>query len=110
MTPDIQAAIARDKRLQALTLSIDAQHELQESRPLRVVLEHLKIDAEQAMREFAEANPADTQKIMGLQARVYRATKFVDILERIRQSGQLAQESLAEDDRRRDMREQMGEE
>lgn len=95
----IEAAKARDKRLRDIEASIDVETALRAGGPLRAVMELLRYESDKAMEDFAIVNPADTQAVIGIQARVVCFTAVLGKLNFILQRGQAAEQSLRAEDR-----------
>lgn len=99
LTPeDLDRIKARDVRFRHLELGIEVEAGLRDSGPLQVMMERLRSDADAAMIEFATANPADTQTMIGLQARVFRFTYLLETLNGIVAAGHYAEAALTAED------------
>jgi hypothetical protein len=99
LTSDELAAVQeRDRRFAAINLGIEVEAELRDGRPLRLLMERLREDADEAMNEFATANPAKTDEIIGLQARVFRFRYIFDTLNAILTRGQVAEAAVRGED------------
>lgn len=94
----IEAVKARDARFRTLELGIEVEAGLREGNPLRILMERLRADADEAMTEFATANPADTAALIGLQARVFRFRYLEETLDAILARGRHAEASLTAED------------
>ena len=99
MTPEeIEAIAAHDARVRTVQLSIEIETELRRGNGLHLLMAALRADADKAMAEFARANPANTQEIIGLQARVHCFQYALDTFSVILQRGQAAEDQLRGED------------
>ena len=94
----LEAVQARDRRFAAIHLGIEVEELLRQGRPLHLLMEKLRTDADAAMKDFAEVNPADISAVIGLQARVFRFQYLFDTLNAILTRGQLAEEAVRGED------------
>lgn len=95
---DLERIKARDNRFRQLDLGIEVEAGLRDSRPLQVLMERLRADADRAMVDFATANPADIHLITGLQARVFRFSFALETLSEIIAAGRYAETALTAED------------
>ena len=94
----IEAAKARDIRLRYLDLGLEVEAELRRGGALNALLETLKRDGADAMREFAYADLGDHGLVMSLQARAYRYQITFDSLNGFLVRGQQAAAAIQEED------------
>lgn len=94
----IERRKALDGRLKAVDIMLQIEQEMRDSISLKMILAAAAEDAEKAMEELAEVDPTDTKKIIACQARVYRAKFISQTLGGYIQTGQLAENSLRQDD------------
>lgn len=94
----IEAAKARDARLRIIELAIDVEAEIQKSPTLRLLLDRARKESAAALEALATINPADTLRIIELQAAVYRARSVGRLIGEIIEAGRRAETSIREDD------------
>jgi len=94
----IEQVKARSTKLQVIDRMLKLEAELRSSEGLLAAIAFANAQKEEAVVEFANANPADTKEIMRLQAAVYRATTLAGIIDAIIQAGKEAEASLTEED------------
>lgn len=94
----VQDAMREDQRLRMFELSLQAGEYIREGAPLFAVMRKLRKDADEAMAEFAFVNPADVLKIQDLQARTFRYIVARQTFDYILMEGQLAVQSLRDED------------
>lgn len=94
----MEEAMRRDERLRDIDFGSEVEAGLREGRPLFFLLSKLREDADDAMQIFATVNPADTNLIMGLQARVFRFRYLFDTLDAIVTRGRTAQRQVMAED------------
>ena len=70
---NIERLKQQDERFRDLDLRLLIEKELRESVALKLIREVAGEQAEQALEALSEVDPTDTQKIIRLQATVYRA-------------------------------------
>ena len=101
-TPDmleqVEAAKARDLRFRFLDLGLEVEAGLREGNVLSALMETLKRDGADAMREFAYADLGDHERVMTLQARAYRFQFTLDTLNGFLTRGHDAARSIYEED------------
>ena len=95
---EIEAARSRDRRFAAIDLGLQVEIGLRDNRPLQILMERLRADADVAMRDFSTANPADFAAIGGLQARVFRFMYIFDTMNAILAAGQNAEREVRLED------------
>ena len=105
LPPILDAAQARDARFRTLDLGIEVEAALRAGRPLKILMDRLGADADEAMREFATTNPADTLRITDLQARVFRFTYTLETLNGILSAGRAAEQAVIAEDAAEDLAE-----
>lgn len=84
----------QDERIAKIKLELQVGDELRTSVTLKTLLQLLQSDAEAAMLEFVVTNPADINKIIDLQSRVYAEVYIHKMLRRIRESGREAEAAI----------------
>lgn len=104
----MDAIRARDARFRAIELGLEVEIGLRDNRPLQVLMERLRTDADAAMIEFGTVNPADVPAVIGLQARVYRFTVALETFNAILAAGQNAETEVRLEDQVRDTDERHG--
>ena len=99
ITPEMLSEVQRqDRRFHLIRLGIETEEALRQDRPLFLLMAALREDADEAMKDFAVANPGDVLAITSLQARVFRFRYALDTFNRILATGEsLQREVMAED-------------
>jgi hypothetical protein len=99
LTPEqIDDLAARDGRVAALRLAIDLETDLRDNGPLHKLMAVLRSDADGAIDAFAVVNPADTQAVIDLQARVFRFAVARNTFSQILATGKAAEDDLRAND------------
>lgn len=86
-----------DDRLRAIELAIKVDTEIRNSKALGLILDYVQVEAAVALEELATVSPGNTEKIMDLQAKVYRARVTMRTLDLVLQKGRAAEKSLIDE-------------
>lgn len=98
ITPEvIERLKSRDSRLQAVDMMLQIEKELNSSIALKLILERAADEAAEALEKLAGVSPTDTQQIINLQAKVYRARFIAKTLNYACNKGYEAEQSLSEE-------------
>jgi hypothetical protein len=93
----IDEQASSDDRLRAIELAIAVEAEIRNSKALGLILDYVQTEAAAALEELAAVSPGNTEKIMELQAIVYRARVTMRTLNLVLQKGRVAEKSLIEE-------------
>lgn len=88
----------RNARFMDIIRMRDVQDDLAESKTLRLVIEGLKQDADQALLELADINPGDVNAVTKLKSRVCAAVYLRTVIDTIMRRGAAAEQMLHEQD------------
>lgn len=95
LTPEhIERLKAQDVRFNDLDIRLKIEQELRESVALKIVLESAGEQAAEALEELAGVDPTDTNRVIRLQAKVFRARFIARTLNAVIRKGEMAEQSL----------------
>lgn len=98
-SPEVEAAMARDRRFGAIHLGIEIATELSHGRPLHLLMQQLREDADRAMADFALVNCGDLTAVQALQSRVFCFQYAFAVFDGILAKGRLAEQQVLAEDR-----------
>lgn len=93
----IESLKQQDERFRDLDLRLIVEQELRSSVALQVVLKAAGEQAAEALEALAAVDPTDTQKIVRLQAAVFRARFIARTFNSVLRKGELAEQSIIDD-------------
>lgn len=88
---------AQDDRLKVIDLAINIENELRDNIVLKLIFDAADSEAREALEALAMVDPADQQKILALQAKVYRAKFINKTLSHVLFQAKVAENSLKDE-------------
>jgi hypothetical protein len=90
----VEQARSRDTRFAMLAQAIAVETDLRDNVTIRSLMDAVRADAEQAMRDIVEVSPADVQAIALHQVRIRTLTYIRGVLDAIMRRGAYAEHDL----------------
>lgn len=87
----------QDERFRDFDLRLQVEKELRESVAVKLILDAAGEQAAQALEELAEVDPTNTNLIVRLQAKVFRARFIARSINTVIRRGEMAEESLKDE-------------
>ena len=99
-TADLERLKLRDTRFAILSAAIDVENDLRSSPVIRALMEAVRADADQAMKDISETSPADVQSISLLLVKIRTLVYVRSVLDTILHRGQVAEAAIRAEDER----------
>lgn len=99
LPPDfLDHAKARDTRFAMLAQAIAVETDLRDNVTIRSLMDAVRLDAEQSMRDIVEVSPADIQAVALHQVRIRTLTYIRSVLDAIMRRGAYAEHDIRAED------------
>jgi hypothetical protein len=89
---------ARDTRFTAVAEAIAIEADLRDNLTIRKLMDAVRHDAEQAMRDIVSCSPANLEQVALHQMRIKTFTYIRDVLDTIMRRGEIAEQEIRNED------------
>src|ERR1700733_3370357 len=95
---DLANLEARDTRFRILADSIAIETDLRDNPTIRALMEAVRQDAEQAMRDLVQISPLDATQIAAEQVKVRTLIYIEDAMNNVMRRGHMAEQAIRSED------------
>lgn len=94
----IERVTSRDTRFAIIAQALAVENDLSTNPTIRTLMDAVRTDADQAMRDIVEISPADVAQIAFHQMRIKTLTYIRDVLDTLMRRGELAEHDIRQED------------